>query len=87
MIYLGALLVVSGVVGMLLHRKTSNIIVLMEHPSGKTRIVRKFIIFKFLQDNRGIMKFGFLQTRNIVQIKSFSQKENWIDVSWASVQK
>ena len=86
MIYLGVLLIVAAIAGIVIQRKTSDIIILEEHQNGKTRIVSKFVVFKFLQDNKGVMRFGFLETKNVVQIKSIADNEVWIDVSWATTQ-
>lgn len=86
MIYLGSLLIVAAISGIVLQQKTSDIIILEEHQNGKTRIVRKFVVFKFLQDNKGVMRFGFLQTKNVVQILSLTGEDVWIDVSWATAQ-
>lgn len=87
MIYLGMLLIAVSILGIILQKKTSNVIVLEEHQNGQARIVRKFVIFKFLQDRNYVMRFGFLETKNVIQIKSFREdKDIWIDVSWASNQ-
>lgn len=86
MIYLGMFLIVAAIAGIVVQRKTSDIIILEEHQNGKTRIVRKFVVFKFLQDNKGVMRFGFLQTKNVVQILSFTGEDVWVDVSWATAQ-
>ena len=82
MLYIGIIMLCVSLIGITYCNIDLKTVVVNEYPHDHTRIVNKYIVFKYMQNGRGFMQYGFMERRDVVQIQSVGDNDKWIDVSW-----